>query len=83
MRLAPDMNSLVAVGTLAAYAYSLVATFTPALLPAQAVNVYYEVMAVIVTLILIGRSPKRGPEGAPQAIQRLVGLQAPDRARAP
>ena len=38
-RLAPDMNSLVAVGTLAAYAYSLAATFAPALLPAGTVNV--------------------------------------------
>src|SRR3546814_12570355 len=34
-RLAPDMNSLVAVGTLAAYVYSLVATFAPSLLPAE------------------------------------------------
>src|SRR3546814_911236 len=32
-RLAPDMNSLVAVGTFAAYGYSLVATFAPSLLP--------------------------------------------------
>ena len=39
LRLAPDMNSLVAVGTVAAYAYSLVATFTPALLPAVNVKV--------------------------------------------
>ena len=77
LRLAPDMNSLVAVGTLAAYAYSLVATFTPALLPAQAVNVYYEAAAVIVTLILIGRSLEARARGrASQAIQRLVGLQA-------
>src|SRR5690606_21437465 len=51
-RLAPDMNSLVAVGTLAAYAFSMVATFAPALLPPGTVNVYYEAAAVIVTLIL-------------------------------
>ncbi|EII5721464.1 gold/copper-translocating P-type ATPase GolT, partial [Salmonella enterica] len=51
-RLAPDMNSLVAVGTAAAFGYSLVATFTPDLLPEGTVNVYYEAAAVIVALIL-------------------------------
>ncbi len=54
-RLAPDMNSLVAVGTAAAFGYSLVATFTPDLLPEGTVNVYYEAAAVIVALILLGR----------------------------
>jgi Au+-exporting ATPase len=77
LRLAPDMNSLVAVGTSSAYAYSLVATFLPALLPAEAVNVYYEAAAVIVTLILIGRFLEARARGrASQAIQRLIGLQA-------
>jgi cation transport ATPase len=55
MKGAPDMNSLVAVGTMAAYLFSVVATFVPALLPDGTVNVYYEAAAVIVTLILIGR----------------------------
>ena len=52
---APDMNSLVAVGTGAAYAYSVVATFLPALLPDAVRTVYYEAAAVIVVLILVGR----------------------------
>ncbi|MEZ5886061.1 MAG: cation transporter [Paracoccaceae bacterium] len=43
---APDMNSLVAVGTGAAYLYSLVATFAPALLPEGVRAVYYEAAAV-------------------------------------
>lgn len=77
LRGAPDMNSLVAVGTLAAYAYSLVATFAPALLPAGTVNVYYEAAAVIVTLILLGRVLEARAKGrTSQAIKRLVGLQA-------
>ena len=38
VRLAPDMNSMVAVGTMAAYAYSVVATFVPNVLPAGTVN---------------------------------------------
>ncbi|NLC36236.1 MAG: copper-translocating P-type ATPase [Alcaligenaceae bacterium] len=76
-RLAPDMNSLVAVGTLAAYGYSLVATFAPGLLPAGTVNVYYEAAAVIVALILLGRFLEARAKGRTSAaIQRLVGLQA-------
>ena len=75
-RLAPDMNSLVAVGTLAAYAYSIVATFVPRLLPAGTVNVYYEAAAVIVALILLGRYLEAQAKGrTSQAIGRLVGLQ--------
>jgi heavy metal translocating P-type ATPase len=77
LRGTPDMNSLVAVGTLAAYAYSLVATFAPALLPAGTVNVYYEAAAVIVTLILLGRVLEARAKGrTSEAIKRLVGLQA-------
>src|SRR5690606_7781973 len=76
LRLAPDMNSLVAVGTLAAYAYSVVATFWPSLLPAGTVNVYYEAAAVIVTLILLGRYLEARAKGrTSEAITRLVGLQ--------
>lgn len=74
---APDMNSLVAVGTMAAYAYSLVATFAPSFLPAGTVNVYFEAAAVIVTLILLGRYLEARAKGrTSEAIKRLVGLQA-------
>ncbi len=80
-RLAPDMNSLVAVGTLAAYGFSVVATFAPRLLPAGTVNVYYEAAAVIVTLILLGRFLEARAKGrTSEAIKRLVGLQ-PNTAR--
>ena len=74
---APDMNSLVAVGTGAAYSYSVVATFFPGLLPADVRAVYFEAAAVIVVLILIGRfleARAKGRTGA--AIQKLLGLQA-------
>ena len=75
--LAPDMNSLVAVGSLAAYGYSIVATFAPRLLPADATHVYYEAAAVIVTLILLGRTLEARAKGrTSEAIQRLIGLQA-------
>ncbi|MFV0493315.1 MAG: heavy metal translocating P-type ATPase [Pseudorhodobacter sp.] len=74
---APDMNSLVAVGTGAAWSYSVVATFLPGLLPEGVRAVYFEAAAVIVVLILIGRwleARAKGRTGA--AIQALLGLQA-------
>ena len=72
----PALLRLVAVGTLAAYGYSLVATFTPGVLPAGAVNVYYEAAAVIITLIILGRVMEARAKGqTSDAIRRLVGLQ--------
>jgi Cu+-exporting ATPase len=77
LRLTPDMNSLVALGTAAAYGYSVVATFAPSLLPAGTRNVYYEAAAVIVTLILLGRTLEAKAKGrTSEAIKRLMGLQA-------
>ncbi|WP_027133716.1 heavy metal translocating P-type ATPase [Geminicoccus roseus] len=74
---APDMNSLVALGTSAAYGYSVVATFAPALLPSGTGHVYYEAAAVIVTLILLGRLLEARAKGrTSDAIRRLLGLQA-------
>ena len=73
---APDMNSLVALGTLAAFGYSLVATFAPGLMPDAARAVYYESAVMIVVLILTGRwleARARGRTGA--AIARLVRLR--------
>ncbi|WP_347265626.1 heavy metal translocating P-type ATPase [Paracoccus sp. (in: a-proteobacteria)] len=81
MRRAPEMNSLVALGASAAWAYSTVATFAPGLLPAGAVHVYFEAAAVIVTLILLGRWLEARAKGhAGDAIRRLVEL-APANAR--
>ena len=61
-----DMNSLVALGVGAAYLYSVVATFLPALIsPGEAPAVYFEAAAVIVTLVLLGRlleGPRHSPD---------------------
>ncbi|AYM61983.1 copper-translocating P-type ATPase [Agrobacterium fabrum] len=77
MRLAPDMNSLVVLGTAAAWGFSVVATFLPEILPRGTANVYYEAAAVIVTLILLGRFLEARAKGrTSEAIKRLVGLQA-------
>ncbi|MEL6614584.1 MAG: heavy metal translocating P-type ATPase, partial [Bacteroidota bacterium] len=74
---APDMNSLVAVGTSAAYLFSVVALFAPGLLPEGTVHVYFEAAAVIATLILVGRWLEARAKGrTSEAIKRLVGLQA-------
>ena len=75
--LSPDMNSLVVVGSTAAWAYSVVATFAPFLLPQGTANVYFEASSVIVTLILMGRFLEARAKGrTSEAISRLVGLQA-------
>ncbi len=77
MRGAPDMNSLVVLGTSAAWGYSVIATFFADLLPAGTQNVYFEAAAVIVTLILLGRFFEARAKGrTSQAIKRLIGLQA-------
>lgn len=76
MRGAPDMNSLVALGTSAAYVFSVVATFAPALLPQGTRAVYYEAAAVIVVLILLGRFLEARAKGRTgEAIRKLLRLQ--------
>ncbi|TCK98972.1 Cu+-exporting ATPase [Shimia isoporae] len=73
---APDMNSLVAMGTSAAFLFSVVSTFAPGLLPAGTAHVYYEAAAVIVVLILAGRWMEARAKGRTgEAIRKLVGLQ--------
>ncbi len=79
--LSPEMNSLVALGSGSAWLFSMVATYAPSLLPEGTRFVYFEAAAVIVTLILLGRTLEakaKGRTGA--AIQHLVGL-APREAR--
>ncbi|WP_105405369.1 heavy metal translocating P-type ATPase [Neorhizobium sp. T7_12] len=77
LRGVPEMNSLVAVGVLAAYGYSLVTTFAPDLLPESARFVYYEAATVIVTLILFGRLLEARATGRTgEAIEKLSRLQA-------
>ncbi|MDV4145160.1 heavy metal translocating P-type ATPase [Shimia sp. FJ5] len=77
LRRSPDMNSLVAMGASAAWGYSTVALFAPAILPPGARYVYFEAAAVIVTLILVGRwfeARAKGRTGG--AIRKLARLKA-------
>jgi len=72
-----DMNSLITLGTVAAYGYSLLVTLAPSLLPAGVREVYFEAVGVILTLILLGRLLEaRAKAGTGEAIRELLGLQA-------
>jgi P-type Cu+ transporter len=72
-----EMNSLITIGTAAAYGYSLIVTVAPSLLPADVREVYFETTGVILTLILLGRLIEtRAKAGTGQAIRELLGLQA-------
>jgi Cu+-exporting ATPase len=72
-----DMNTLVAVGTSAAYLYSAVATLAPQLFTAGRADVYFDTSALIITLILLGRLLEARARGRTnEAIKRLAGLGA-------
>ncbi len=73
------MDTLIALGTLSAYFYSLFVTIDPSFLIAQGImpGVYYEVSAIVVTLILLGRLFESRAKGqTSEAIRKLIGLQA-------
>ena len=73
-----DMNTLVAVGTGAAFAYSAVAALAPSWLglPPDGGDVYFDTSATIITLILLGKFLEaRAKRRASDAIRRLLGLQ--------
>ncbi|WP_081747457.1 heavy metal translocating P-type ATPase [Arthrobacter sp. Br18] len=70
-----EMNSLIALGTTAAFLYSLVATFAPQILPEGVRDVYYEVVSFIITIILLGRLVEAlARAGSGDAIRALVAL---------
>ncbi len=78
-----DMNTLVALGTSVAYFYSVVATFFPGRVSAEALSVhlYYETSAAIIVLVLLGRWFEARARGrTSEAVKKLIGL-APKTAR--
>lgn len=73
----PDMNSLVMIGTSAAFFYSLVATAAPQMFPEGTAHVYYEASAVVITLILLGKYFEAIAKGrSSEAMKKLLSLQA-------
>jgi len=71
-----NMDTLIAVGTTTAWAYSTVVVFFPALAPSQ--EVYFDSAAMILALILIGKLLEETARGrASEAVRRLLELQPP------
>ncbi len=73
-----DMNTLIAVGTSAAYLYSLIVTFVPhwIMVKGLMVDVYFDTSAAIIVLILLGRFLEARAKGrTSEAIKKLMGLQ--------
>ncbi len=74
-----NMNTLVVLGTSAAYLYSAVATVAPGLFAGAGgrADVYFDTSALIITLILLGRLLEMRAKGRTnEAIKKLAGLQA-------
>jgi Cu+-exporting ATPase len=72
-----NMNTLVVMGTSAAYFYSAVAALAPQLFAAGRADVYFDTSALIITLILLGRLLEARAKGRTnEAIKTLAGLQA-------
>ncbi len=74
-----NMNTLVAMGTSAAYLYSVTATFFPSIFVSGGLeaNVYFDTSAIIITLILLGRLLEARARGrTSEAMRKLMGLQA-------
>lgn len=74
-----DMNTLIALGTGAAFTYSVVVTFFPSLFSAEGLvaDVYFDTAGVIIVLILLGRLLETRAKGqTSEAIKKLIGLQA-------
>ncbi|MFQ6127961.1 MAG: heavy metal translocating P-type ATPase [Thermoplasmata archaeon] len=70
-----NMDTLIAVGTSAAYFYSVTVTFFPSVFGTNAV--YYDTAAVIIGLILLGNYLEaKAKSGTSQAIRSLMELQA-------
>ena len=73
-----DMNTLIAVGTSAAYLYSLIVTFAPhrIMVKGLMLDVYFDTSAAIIVLILLGRFLEARAKGkTSEAIKKLIGLQ--------
>jgi len=73
-----NMNTLIAVGTSAAYIYSVTATFFPSVfeIAGYEAHVYFDTAAAIIVLILLGRTLEARAKGhTSEAIKKLMGLQ--------
>jgi len=73
---AANMDTLIAIGTTAAWGYSTIVTFLPQVVPAEARVVYFETSALIIGFILLGRLlESKMRRRASDAIRKLMDLQ--------
>jgi len=71
-----NMDTLIALGTGAAWVYSMAVVAAPELVPSRAQHAYFEAAAVIIALINLGQALEMRARGkTSQAIKRLIGLQ--------
>lgn len=73
-----DMNTLIAVGTGAAFLYSAAATLAPGFFTSRGVapDVYYEAVIIIIALILVGNAMEARAKGeTSSALRKLIDLQ--------
>lgn len=73
-----DMNTLIAIGTSAAYFYSLIAVVRPGLFATgmMAAHLYFDTSAMIIALVLLGRFLEARARGqTSEALKRLIGMQ--------
>lgn len=72
-----DMNTLIAIGTSAAWLYSTVAVLVPQIFPEGTAVPFYDVATVVIALVVLGQALEVRAKGqTSQAIKKLIGLQA-------
>ena len=74
-----NMDTLIAIGTTAAYGYSVLVTVFPQIVESVGIAPmpYFDVSALVIGLILLGRYfEARAKAGTSEAIKKLIGLQA-------
>ncbi|MHB9090102.1 MAG: heavy metal translocating P-type ATPase, partial [Chloroflexota bacterium] len=74
---AADMNTLIALGTGAAWLYSVVAISIPEIFPPGTAEPFFDVVAVVIALVVLGQALELRARGrTSEAIKKLMGLQA-------
>jgi len=72
-----NMNTLIALGTAAAWLYSTIAVLFPSIFPQGTSEPFYDVVAVVIALVVLGQALELRAKGrTSEAIKKLMGLQA-------
>ncbi len=72
-----NMNTLISLGTSAAWLYSTIAVLFPSIFPKGTSEPFYDVVAVVIALVVLGQALELRAKGRTgEAIKKLIGLQA-------